>query len=145
MATYQKYKSLIVLSAIFFLSSLACQKQDTSAVPYVPVSILINIQNSDYSALKTVGGYVYVTGGSKGIIVYRSDLNTFKAYDRHCPYQPKNSCSFLKVDVDAMTTIDTCCTSKFVLQDNSIFSGPSSLKMQEYATSFDGNIVSINN
>ena len=129
---------------LFLLLALSCNK-DNSYIPYVPVNIQINLQNPDYNSLKTVGGWVYITGGSKGIIVYRADVGDFKAYDRHCPYKPDEACSKVDVDGSYLTAIDTCCGSKFQLFDGSVLKSPATRSLQQYQTSYDGNILSINN
>lgn len=144
MATYKNYKLLSLIALLFFCLVFSCRK-NSPAIPYVAVSVQINISNPDYFALKSPGGWVYVTGGSKGIVVYRLDMNTFKAYDRHCPYQPQNECSRIAVEETQLTAKDTCCSSVFQLMDGFVIGGPSDRNLQEYKTSFDGNILSIYN
>ena len=144
MTTYKNYNKIVLGAFVFLLLTLSCNK-DTSYIPYVPVNIQINLQNPDYQNIKTVGGWVYITGGSKGIIVYRADISVFKAYDRHCPYQPTDACSRVDVQDAMMTATDTCCGSKFQLFDGSVLSAPATRALQSYQTSFDGNILSINN
>ncbi|MCX6182581.1 MAG: hypothetical protein NT150_11715 [Bacteroidetes bacterium] len=129
---------------LVLLLTLSCNK-DNSYIPYVPVNIQINLQNPDYFPLKTVGGWVYITGGSKGIIVYRADVDNFNAYDRHCTYKPEESCSKVDVDNGTLTALDTCCSSKFQLFDGSVLKSPATRSLQQYQTSYDGNILSINN
>ncbi len=144
MATYKIYKSLSLIALLFFCIIFSCAK-NSQAIPYVAVSVQINVSNPDYFALKSPGGWVYVTGGSKGIVVYRLDMSTFKAYDRHCPYQPDNECSRIAAENTQLTAKDTCCSSVFQLMDGSIIGGPAERNLQEYKTSFDGNILSIYN
>ncbi|MFM7022024.1 MAG: hypothetical protein ACKOXB_03535 [Flavobacteriales bacterium] len=134
-----------VFSAILILLfTFSCSK-DNSYIPYVPVNIQINLQNPDYINLKTVGGWVYLNGGSRGLIIYRADINDFKAYDRHCPYKPEDACGKVDADNQTLTASDTCCGSKFQLFDGSVLKSPATRSLQQYQTSFDGNILSINN
>lgn len=144
MATYKNYKSIGLIALLFFCITFSCTK-NSQAIPYVAVSVQINLSNPDYFALKSPGGWVYITGGSKGMVVYRLDNSTFKAYDRHCPYQPDNECSRIAVENTQLTVKDTCCGSVFQLMDGSIIGGPADRNLQEYKTSFDGNILSIYN
>jgi len=144
MATYKNYTLLSLITVGILWISFSCKKA-SSPIPYVPVSIQINLSNPAYFALKSIGGSLAVTGGSKGIIIYRLDLNTFKAYDRHCPYQPENTCSRVSIENSGLTAKDTCCSSVFQLMDGSILGGPADRNLVEYKTSFDGNILSINN
>jgi nitrite reductase/ring-hydroxylating ferredoxin subunit len=139
-----RHKKIFSTFFLFALFAVSCSR-DSSYVPYVPVNIQINLQNPDYNSIKTVGGWVYVTGGSKGLIIYRADVGVFKAYDRHCPYHPTDACSKVDVDGQTLTAIDTCCGSKFQLFDGSVLKAPATRALQTYQTSFDGNILSINN
>lgn len=144
MGTYKNYKLFSVIALLFLSVVISCKK-NSSPIPYVPVSIQINLSNPDYFTLKSPGGWLYVTGGSKGLIIYRYDQNTFRAYDRHCPYHPDDACSKLSVENSGLTVKDTCCSSVFSILDGSILGGPADRNMVEYKSSFDGNILSINN
>lgn len=115
-------------------------------IPFVPVNVFINIQDPQYNALMGITGWVYVEGGSRGIIVYRSDLNTFVAMDRHSTFKPENPCGGVVVDNNNITATDTCSGAVYQLMDGAPFSGPSEYGLQLYRTQFDGvNILRIFN
>ena len=65
------------------------------------------------------------------------------AYDRHCTYKSSNSCSKVDVDENSIYAVDTCCDSKFQLLDGNPVDGPAPIGLQQYNTSFDGNIIQI--
>ena len=81
-----KLHILIVIS--LFLISVSCGKQNTHSVPYVPFNQSIDLNLPSYYALSGVGGFAYVIGGSRGIIVYRRSIDEFIAFDRHSPADP---------------------------------------------------------
>lgn len=135
-----KYIPLFTL--ILFFSE--CKNQ-YEGIPNVSVNIYINIQDPQYQALAGLGSWAYVDGGSKGIIVFNVDNERYVAYERHCPYEPNNTCSKISVDETNLFAIDTCCSSKYQLLDGSVINGPASLPLKSYATSFDGNIINIRN
>jgi hypothetical protein len=85
-----------------------CRKEERGGVPLTPVDININVNNPSYADLAVTGGWVYLTGGSQGIIVYRSSPETFVALDRHCPYQPAEYCR-VTVDESEIIARDTAC------------------------------------
>ena len=120
----------------------SCRNQ-YEGIPNVNVDIYINIQNPQYQNLSGMGSWVYVEGGSKGIIVFNSDNENFLAYERHCPYKPQNSCSKVSVDETGFSATDSCCLSTYQLLNGSIIDGPGSLPLKGYSTSFDGNIIHI--
>ena len=137
--------SLLVFAGALSLQ-LGCRKPSSSGgVPPVQVDIAININNPAYADLAVTGGWPYLSGGSQGIIVYRSGPSDFTALDRHCPYQSQNLC---KVVVDSSQVIarDTaCCGSAFLINDGSVVQGPAALNLQRYSTSFNGSILRIYN
>ena len=97
-----------------------------------------------YQKLNTVGGWEYITGGYNGIVVYRLSQDEFVAFDRACPYDYKNSCRIV-VESSFTTTIDSCCGSRFLLNDGSPFKGPASVSLKKYKTYYDGNSLRISN
>lgn len=139
-----------IASAYFFLCLFlladSCSKENhTSQVPYVPVDITIHTTDPEFFDLNTIGGWTYITGGSRGIIVYRYSQDQFKAYDRHCPYDATSTCALVSVDANNIEASDPCCGSRFLLSSGQPLAGPSGYPLKEYQTSFDGNILRIYN
>lgn len=123
-----------------------CKKETTSGVPPTTVNISINLSLPEYNDLMAIGGWVYLTGGSQGLIVYRASETDFYAMDRHCPYQPQNLCH-VTVDASQVTAVDTaCCHSKFlIVTGGSVQQGPATTGLQQYHTNFNGSILRIYN
>ena len=107
------------------------------------MNFYINVVSTQYQGLSAVGGSVYVTGGVRGIIIYRRSSDEFLAYDRDCPYQPSNTCALIHVDKSAVTATDSCCGSQFLLLDGSIVKGPATIMLKQYQTSFDGTTLHV--
>lgn len=127
-----------------FLLFFACQKNDNLPLTYV--NIVIDLNQADYAALQVVGTYVYLIGGSRGIIVYRKSFAEYIAYERHCPFQPESTCGLVSVDnQQGFLARDYCCGSVFSLQDGSVLSGPAARGLKTYATFLDGNNLYIRN
>lgn len=136
------YLCSAVLLSLFIFSG--CKKEDKS-IPNTSVDIYIYTSDPSFIALNAVGGWVYITGGSRGIIVYRKTNTDFTALDRHCTFQPKNSCARVAVDSSNVIAVDTCCGSKFLITDGTIQNGPASVPLKQYATTFDGSVLHIYN
>ncbi|MBL4623978.1 MAG: hypothetical protein JKY42_02375 [Flavobacteriales bacterium] len=124
---------------------LGCSKSSDTGIPYVQVNIQLYTTDPVFFNLSAVGGWEYINGGSKGILVYRSGIDEFKAYDRHCPYQPGDACSKISVDSSNIIAIDTCCGSQFVITDGQVTNGPAVEPLKEYQTSYDGTVLTITN
>lgn len=135
---------IIAILGLLLLSSNSCQKGNPSGIPYVPVNFLLTVSNPDFAPLQAIGGWLYLTGGSRGIIVYRFSQDEFKAYDRHCTFQIDEGC---RVDVEeSIFGVDNeCCDSKFLIIDGAPIDGPAAIGLQQYNTQFDGNTLLITN
>src|SRR6185295_18939844 len=120
-----------VLSFLLFASvlatSLSCRKEKAQDVlPNVTVDIYIYISNPSYIKLTVVGGWMYVAGGIRGVLIYRKSTNEFIALERNCTYKPDDPCSTVVVDHSNIIATDTCCHSEFLLTDGSVIKAPAS-------------------
>jgi hypothetical protein len=131
-----KLHFFLIFSLIFVGS---CKKYKNHPVPSIPFNIPININLPSYNDLQGVGGYAFVNGGSKGIIVYRRSFEEFVAFDRHSPADGGFDCptpltpnpeNFLELD-------DPCSGAKFSLFDGSPIKG-SDLGLRAYQVVWDG-------
>lgn len=116
-----------------------------SVIPNVPVNIVLTVSNPQFINLNSVGGYVQITGGSRGIIVYRASIDEFRAFDRHCPFNVDEGCRVSVNSTSIIAVDDLCCGSEFLIVDGSITQGPATFPLKGYATSFDGNNLFISN
>jgi hypothetical protein len=130
---------LICCFGILLLSS-KCNNQNQNPVPFVPVDVTIDIQLPSYSNLQGVGGWTYLNGGSRGIIVYRKGIDEFVAFDRHSPADVSGTCP-LPLYPDSQNFLqlkDSCNNAVFSLYDGSPVSN-SIYGLRQYATQFNGN------
>ena len=123
----------------------SCKKDSHNTVPNTAVDIYMYTNNPSFINLTAIGGWVYITGGVRGILVYRKSSSDFMAYDRNCTYQSSNSCATVWVDASNIMATDTCCNSKFSIFDGAVTQGPAGLPLKTYATTFDGSVLHIYN
>lgn len=138
----QKKCLYILFIMIVFVS---CKKDDNSNIPLVGVNYTINANNPAYNEVSVPGGWMYLNGGSRGIILYRYSNDEFRAFDRHCPYNSSNSCAKVSVQSNNISAKDDCCGSEFLITDGSVTKGPANLPLKQYNTSFDGSVLRIYN
>ncbi len=129
---------------LFIVLGFSCGK-NKSVIPNVLVDITVNINNPSYMTLTAVGGYMYFSGGSRGVIAFRTNTEEFNAFDRHCPYEPEETCGILSVQSDNVTMKCACCASIFSLFDGSLQSGPAFQPLKKYTSTFDGTTLHIYN
>ncbi|MCW3103644.1 MAG: hypothetical protein JWO09_2084 [Bacteroidetes bacterium] len=137
-------KKLFYLLLLAFLAN-SCRKDNNNYIESVPVDIYLYTNNPSFVNVSVVGGWVYITGGVRGILVYRKSNTEFMAYDRNCTYQPSEPCATVVVDNTSIVAVDTCCHSRFSIYDGSVFQGPAAAPLKAYNTTFDGSVLHIYN
>ncbi len=134
----------VTLTALFVTG---CNKNKIHPVPDIPFDMTIDINLPSYNALIGVGSYAYVNGGSRGVIVYRRNIDEFVAFDRHSPVDLDGTCPEpLYPDPDNfLMLIDSCGPAKFSLFDGSPVEG-SEFGLRQYQTIYNGtNLLRIYN
>ena len=107
---------------IFFASIMmffSCNKEKQQTIPDVYVNFRIDPTSATYSNLNPIGGWVYVTGGYRGILLYHLSPDEFLAYDRACPYDYQKATARVQVEASGITLVDSTCFSKFIILDGS--------------------------
>jgi len=133
-----KVQFILILIIGFLFTT--CNKNSTHPVPSISFDITINITLPSYSDLNNVGGYAYVIGGSKGVIVYRRGIDEFIAFDRHSPADIAGTCStpLTPDSLNFLVLNDICNDAQFSLYDGSPISG-SDFGLRQYQTAWNGN------
>jgi hypothetical protein len=112
----------------------ACRKE-AQFIPVVPVNFSIDLTLPAYFDLTVPTGWIYVSGGSRGIIIYRKSESEFIALDRHSTYNVEDNCQVVVSD-DNIVIEDPCSDSEWIIIDGSVQSGPASLPLQQYNTQY---------
>ena len=136
---------LLCLLALFLFA--ACNDNNQGpGIPNVPVSEQINVNSQLYPRLRQDGGYAYLDGGYKGIIVVRQNANLYLAFERACTYDPTAAtpCGRVEVDQSNLFIIDSCCGSQFNFQGG-VMTGPAVYGLRQYRTALDGSLLYITN
>jgi hypothetical protein len=133
--------SLCVILCLFF----ACKKKNKDPIPEAYISFYLNISSTLYLNLATVGGWEYITGGYKGIVIYRKSSEEFIAFERACPNDWEIDSAFVSVEPSGLILKCKSCSSEYLILDGSIVKGPTSIPLKQYKTSFDGQTLHIYN
>jgi nitrite reductase/ring-hydroxylating ferredoxin subunit len=138
-------RNLLFVLPLAFIALLSCNKGPLHVIPDVPVNIYIYPNDPLFFNLQAVGGWVYVSGGYRGILVYRKTFDEFMAYDRACPSTPDGGCR-ATVEQNNITLLCDCDSTRYQLYDGLQVSGPGGgIPLKAYRTSFDGNALHIYN
>ncbi len=117
------------------LLTAGCRNRDHGLVPNVPFERTINVLTPEFFDLQVTGGWVYYTGGSRGIIIYRKSPNEFVVLERHSTFEPENNCAVVVMD-DNVLLDDPCSDSQWLIMDGSIVNGPAALPLRTYSHSY---------
>lgn len=132
---YLRYFLFGLLFTSLFLTS--CNEAQ-HPVPNVPVNVNINLDLPAYTPLNAPGGFVYVNGGSRGLVVYRN-FDEFVALDRHPTYEEGSACAAVEINPDnTFELIDTCSGSTYSIISGVVLSGPAQFGLRRYNSSWDG-------
>ena len=131
----------------FWLTALSSCKPDLTddAIPYVnfPDIVITNLSLPEYADLNTKG-WVYISGGVQGIILYKANASSYLAYERNCSYHPINNVSAVAfVDTSNLFMIDHSCSSTFSFDDGAPTGGPAWRPLRRYKTYLDGTQLTI--
>jgi len=146
-----KAKLYSLAAILLFLNSCSKDNQQ-QGVPYVVVNFPEYLFQYPQSKLQTPGNWIYVTGGSKGIIIYRIGINVngndasndFAVFDRNCTYEPLNGNAIVSVQSNNIYLIDSSCGSKFYISTGSVVNGPATLNLKAYRYSYDASSLTLN-
>lgn len=140
-------KRVFILSLFVFGLTTGCKKESTattSGVPNVAVNFAIDIYNANYAKLEIPGGWIYVTGGYDGIIVFCNGSSSYLAFDRGCPYDcESNNSAIINVQTNGISAVCPVCGTTYNLYGGTVTKGPGTIALKQYYTSFDGTNVTV--
>lgn len=113
-------------------------------IPYVPVDFEINVNLPAYINLSVPTGHMLVSGGSRGIVLYRYTLDQFVALDRHATHDIPEGCQ-VTVSDDGLFLEDPCSDSRWLIIDGSVIEGPATLPLHRYYTSWNPPVLRVYN
>lgn len=143
------HKRIFLLPLFLIVMITGCKKDspaNTAGVPNVGVNFTVDVNNPLYTPLQHVGGWVYVTGGYDGIILFCNGQGTYLAFDRGCPYDCEtNPKAIIVVQTNNITAKCPVCGTSYSLYSGTVTTGPGSVALKQYQTSFDGTNLTVSN
>ncbi len=131
-----------ILYIIFLSIILSSCNTDTPELPDILVDEVVHLSNPSNIRLQSPGGWAYISGGIRGIIIYRVTDVKFKAYERSCPHLSPNDCTFLDVEND-IKVICRCDQTEFLLVTGEPLNG-APLGLKEYRTYYNAEFQTVN-
>ena len=134
---------LLLLFALFTLPLGGC-RDTPGVIPFVDVNVDLNLALPAYNSLNFPGNWLYISGGSRGLIVYRYTLDEFVVLDRHATFDVGAGCQ-CTVLADGYTIEDPCSGSQWYIFDGSIIQGPTTAPLERYTTTWIPPVLTIRN
>jgi nitrite reductase/ring-hydroxylating ferredoxin subunit len=144
-ANFPGILAVAVLAGLLAFATGCGKENSQPQIPDVPVNFVIDPNSTQYLELSHIGGSIYLTGGYRGILVYRYSLSEFMAFERACPYDFTLPAARVDVDTSLITCYCPACKSKYILTDGTPFQGPSRYALKQYATTYDGALLYVYN
>ena len=113
-------------------------------IPYVVVDTVINLNNQQYQALRLDRGFVELLGGYRGIIVYRENAVTYRAFEKASPHRVDEACAEISVDPSGLFMRELCDNSIYDFEGNPS-GGVAQFPLRRYNTQLEGNLLYIFN
>jgi hypothetical protein len=135
-----------LLPILLMLLVAACSDNEVpprQQFPFVPVDVEINLQDLRYQNLHNEG-WLYVDGGVHGLLIIKEGANLYRAFDRACPYHPREACAVVSMHSSTFYLVDDCCGSQFDKSGN-VTKGPALQPLFQYTTYQNGNFLIIRN
>lgn len=152
--------AISILFIIILFAGASCNKGggENPNIPRVNINVTIDPNSTLFLELNTVGGWMYLdeTPGilipppSRGVIVYRMDVDQFKAYERQPPNTPfqccdDNTCTKLLLGKYYPLVKDTCTNTSYSILDGSIVEGEGQYSLIQYNAYYDGSLLHVYN
>lgn len=126
----------LIFALVLFAS---CDNTDHCRTPIGITNFQIEPFSASYPGLNSVGGYEYLTGGHCGVIIVRTGLEDFVAYERTCPLDTTTA---VQVSAEYGSSVLECpvCHSFFSVYSNGtpMTNSQTPCSLFEYGTTFNG-------
>jgi len=129
-----RYLYSILFVCVLFIS---CGKEE-NFIPDVPINYNVTLVEFGIKAVNNV--LLVPNQGIAGLIIVRTPLGGFVAFDRCSTVNPEKLCKIVPDD-SGLTATDPCSGAKFSLLDGTPQKAPAERSLKTYSVSLQGNIT----
>lgn len=136
--------TLVLVCASLGLGS--CEPEMTDdPIPFVAFSdLVINLGLPEFNSLRVDGGYKeFGRIGVRGVIVYRVNSTTYRAYEKNCSFHPNAAGSTVNVHSSLLFLEDSSCGSTFNFSEGQPTGGPAWRPLRQYRTELVASTLTI--
>lgn len=125
-------------SILFFTVLLSGCGKEQSYIPDVAVNY--NVTLTQFSLQAKNGILMVPNQGVAGLIIVKTPLGSFVAFDRCSTVNPEKKCA-ITPDENGLTATDPCSGAKFSLLDGTPQKAPAEKNLKIYNVSLQGNVL----
>lgn len=141
-------KKLLIPLLVFALLSCGSDERLDDPIPFQSFpDIVFSVNLPAYTGLQVDGGHTVIStfngqqAGIRGIIVYRENATTFRAFEQNCSFQPHDACA--NVEAFALDMKDACCGSIFSYDEGEPIGGAAWRPLGQYEIHVSGPTITI--
>ena len=129
----------VALWGCLSLMLLASCAKDHCHTSIGATNFYVEPNSATHAGLNNVGGYEFLTGGHRGVVVVRTAYDDFVAYDRTCPEDNTTKVDFASGWEGTILECPVCHTRFNVYADGAPLDGGKTVcPLYEYGTTYDG-------
>ncbi|HCN84601.1 MAG TPA: hypothetical protein DIT07_13425 [Sphingobacteriaceae bacterium] len=117
------------LLGVCLLLLVSCSKDNSSYIPEVYLNYRITLQ--EFQIKNTDGVLLVSNQGYAGLIICRTAIGGYAAFDRCSSVDPEKKCA-VTPDTGGITATDPCSTAKFSLLDGAAVKAPAVRPLKQY-------------
>jgi hypothetical protein len=137
-----RHNLILFVGLLVAFTSCRSDSIGPDTLPYVFVNESVFLNSLEAQPLtQRDGAFIYISGGLKGIIVYRQAQGLYTAIERQSP--GKGNCS-VRVDITQAYISDSCAGAQFNFEGE-LTSGYTPSNLRRYSVSADNNRIIITN
>lgn len=126
---------LVAFTAMLLLAG--CWKDNQCDVKIGATNFSIEPNSAYYQRLNNVGGYEYITGGNLGIVVVRTAIDHFVAFERTCPVDDSVAVVFPEGWEGSLLECPKCHSKFIILADGMPMDGSATFcPLYQYSTTY---------
>ena len=130
-----KFLKVVMLPLLF----AACGGDEQCHYEIGATNFVIEPDSAYYFEINNPGGYIYLSGGHRGVVVVRTGYDQFYAYERACPLDNGTA---VEVTADWGSSLLECpvCHSQFIVEADGMPTSESAAKcpLFQYSTTYSG-------
>lgn len=105
--------------------------------PQVAVDFTIDLNDPQYRQLQAIGNVVTVLGGSRGVLVKRTGLDSFVAFDQHCPFDADDAQARVSLEAGSIDFAQcAACQTRYNLYFGNPEEGPGRRPLLAYRCTY---------